>query len=218
MCVLSPSYVCSMSVLSSEAGENGQKVGQILGVQHAKKKSWFKTTGYAPPVRCRAGLWRILVGLAGLDRTPRAARRPEDNAPAKAGTPTVDTRRHKPGRVPTHQSYPACQSGKPQAKERKMISDNRLGWCRVQAPRGANSLGGACEGRCVAGSRLQAHGSLPQARRSRLPPFAPILPNLTSHAPRRQERNMLSDNIISNEKCDKPCQTTTQIWRPPQRT
>ena len=42
--VLSPSYVRPMSVLSCKAGENGRKTGQILDVQHAKKKTWSKTT------------------------------------------------------------------------------------------------------------------------------------------------------------------------------
>jgi hypothetical protein len=59
--ILSPFYVGSMSVLSSKAGENGRKAGQILDVQHAKKKTWFKTAGYAPPVtmqRCfHLSLW-----------------------------------------------------------------------------------------------------------------------------------------------------------------
>jgi hypothetical protein len=50
-----------------------------------------------------------------------------------------------------------AMGGEPQLKERKMISGNSLRGDAVQAPRGARSRGGACEGRCVA--RLAAPSS-----------------------------------------------------------
>ena len=64
--------------------------------------------------------------------------------------PFVAEVRRSIGTGPTHQSYLFYQSRSTKLNERKMLSDNSLRRGPVHAPRGARSLGGACEGWSVA--------------------------------------------------------------------
>ncbi len=59
---------------------------------------------------------------------------------------------------------PNLPGAKTSVKEHKMISDNSVRHGPVHAPAPRNRAGGACEGRCVAGSGLQAHCSPLKAR------------------------------------------------------
>ena len=62
-------------------------------------------------------------------------------------------------RCSTHQSCPVYQPTARPLNERKMISDNNLYRGLFHAPAGANSRGGACDRRSIAGSTLTAQCS-----------------------------------------------------------
>ena len=75
----------------------------------------------------------------------------------------------------------------------KMISDNNVRRGPLQAPRGSNSRGGACEGWCLAGSRRQA-------RRSLLP--APFPPPLSQPMPPSQVEEAVQPGTLPLAKME----------------
>ena len=178
MPILSPSYLRSISVLCLSCllkqAETAGKQAKSSMFNTRRKKIGPKRRDthhrYDAALLC-GGLWWVSLDFdrhlrAALpEGTQRAGSSRDSNARFPAaemvglavlGPPTnfPKAKGQDAQQTPTHQSYPTCQPEAPPQNQRKMISDNTLRSGPVHAPRGANALGGACEGRCFAGSRL----------------------------------------------------------------